>query len=133
MEHRIVLLNGQVNEMDRTNAGLKEQCAENEQMMSSVAGEINQMDHEVDRRRREQEALDNDNRSLKNQVDDLRNSLLRLEKEYEQVKFVLDQESENRVKAEMDIDRLKMELSVCESQSATSIEHMQQNLEELRV
>ena len=101
--------------------------------MSSVAGEINQMDHEVDRRRREQEALDNDNRSLKNQVDDLRNSLLRLEKEYEQVKFVLDQESENRVKAEMDIDRLKMELTVCESQSATSIEHMQQNLEELRV
>ena len=50
--------------MDRANASLKDQCRENDQMMARFADEIRQMDVEVERKRREQDAAETENRRL---------------------------------------------------------------------
>ena len=41
-------------------------------MMAKFADEIRQMDVEVDRRRREQEQLDSENRSLRQELEDMK-------------------------------------------------------------
>ena len=69
MEHRIAQLTDKVSDMDRANNGLKQQCQENDQMMARFADEIRQMDVEVDRRRREQDAQEVENRRLKDELE----------------------------------------------------------------
>ena len=62
-------------------------------MMARFAEEIRQMDIEVDRRRREQEALDAENKILKNELDDMKH----LHAKFDQTRITLDEETARRV------------------------------------
>ena len=97
-------------------------------MMARFADEIRQMDVEVDRRRREQDAQEAENRRLK---DDL-NEMHHLQAKFEQTRITLDEEAARRVAAETEADRLRLQLSQTSSQSATDIENLKRALDDLR-
>jgi len=111
MEHRIATLNDKISDMDRVNMSLKDQVSENDSMMARFADEIRQMDVEVDRRRREQEALEGDNRRLKEDLDDLRH----LQAKFDQTRVTLDEEAARRVASEAEADRLRAQLAGSQS------------------
>ncbi len=76
-------------------------------MMSRFAEEIRQMDVEVDRRRREQDAQENENRRLRDELDDLKH----LKAKFDQTRITLDEETKRRVCAETEAERLRCSLS----------------------
>lgn len=63
-EIKIQNLNDRNFDLEKTIVGLKDQLAENDQLMQRFAEEIRQMDIEIDRKQREQENLDRRNQSL---------------------------------------------------------------------
>ena len=89
--------------MDRANCGLKDQCRENDTMMARFADEIRQMDVEVERKRREQEAADAENRRLSSDLEELKY----LQSKYDQMKITLEEESARRNNAEAEADRVR--------------------------
>lgn len=97
-------------------------------MMARFADEIRQMDVEVDRRRREQEAQDIENRQLKDELEQMQH----VHAKYEQTRISLEEESARRVNAETEADRLREQLSQVQSQSAIDIENMKRALDDLR-
>ena len=103
MEHKIAQLTDKVSDMDRANNSLKQQCQENDQMMARFAEEIRQMDVEVDRRRREQDAQEVENRRLKDELEQMHH----LQAKYDQLRVTLEEESARRVNAETEADRLR--------------------------
>ena len=107
MEHRIAQLNDKVIDMDRNNGALKDQCSENDQMMARFADEIRQMDVEVDRRRREQDAQEIENRRLRDELDDMKH----LNSKFEQMRVTLDEEAARRVAAEAEADRVRSQMA----------------------
>ena len=100
-------LNDRITDMDRVNGGLKEQIRENDCMMARFADEIRMMDVEVDKKRREQENLDQHNRRLGTELEDLKH----LHAKFEQMKVTLDEEGARRVQAESECDRLRQNLA----------------------
>ena len=78
-----------VSNLTRVNAGLKEKGVENDLMLQRVAQEIRMMHVEVDRRKAEQEALDAQNRQLREELEALK--ILRVQ--YDQLNGVLSRES----------------------------------------
>ena len=58
-------------------------------MMARFADEIRQMDVEVERKRREQEAADSENRRLSSDLDEMKY----LQSKYDQMKITLEEES----------------------------------------
>ena len=97
-------------------------------MMARFAEDIRMMDVEVDRKRREQETLDQENRRLGNELEDLRH----LHSKFEQMKVTLDEESARRVQAEAECDRLRNQLMEVQSNATTDIENLKRALEDLR-
>ncbi len=71
MEHRIASLNDKLSDMERANTSLIEQCKDNDTMMAKFADDIRQMDVEVDRKRREQDASNFENLQLKNDLTEM--------------------------------------------------------------
>jgi len=65
------------------------------------------MDVEVDRRRREQEAQENENRRLSDELDDLKH----LKAKFDQTRVTLEEENNRRVRAEAEAERLRCSLS----------------------
>ena len=76
-------------------------------MMARFADEIRQMDVEVDRRRREQDAQEIENRRLKDELEQMQH----LQAKYEQTRISLEEEAARRVHAETEADRLREQLA----------------------
>ena len=72
-------------------------------MMARFADEIRQMDVEVERKRREQEAADAENRRLSSDLEELKY----LQSTYDQMKITLEEESARRNNAEAEADRVR--------------------------
>ena len=72
-------------------------------MMARFADEIRQMDVEVERKRREQEAAETENRRLTSDLDELKY----LQSKYDQMKITLEEESARRNNAEAEADRVR--------------------------
>ena len=72
-------------------------------MMARFADEIRQMDVEVERKRREQEAADSENRRLSSDLDEMKY----LQSKYDQMKITLEEESARRNNAEAEADRVR--------------------------
>lgn len=75
-------------------------------MMARFAEEIRQMDIDVDRKRRDQQALDQQNGTLRAQLEEMKF----LESKHEQLKVSLEQETQRRVQAEAEQERLRAQL-----------------------
>lgn len=114
--------------MDRSNKNLKDQCSENDVMMTRFAEEIRQMDIEVDRRRKQQDEQEQANLRLRNDLD----SMKHLQAKFDQTRITLDEEAARRVTAEAEADRLRSKLSQSQAQSATDMENMKKALDDLR-
>ena len=72
-------------------------------MMARFADEIRQLDVEVERKRREQEAADAENRRLSSDLEELKY----LQSKYDQMKITLEEESARRNNAEAEADRVR--------------------------
>ncbi len=107
MEHRIASLNDKLSDMERANTSLIEQCKDNDQMMAKFADDIRQMDVEVDRKRREQDASNFENQQLKNDLTEMQH----LQAKFDQMRITLDEETSRRSQAEAEAERLRNQLA----------------------
>ena len=107
MEHRIASLNDKLMDMERANTSLTEQCKENDAMMAKFADEIRQMDVEVDRKRREQDASNFENQALKSDLEEMKH----LQAKFYQMRITLDEETSRRSQAEAEAERLRNQLA----------------------
>ena len=96
LEHQNAQLNDRISDMDRVNSTLKEQCVENDSLMAKFAEDIRCMDVEVDRRRREQEALNGENRCLRGELEEM----MQLKAKFDQTRLSLEEETDRRFNAE---------------------------------
>lgn len=108
---------------------MKDQLAENDQLMQRFAEEIRQMDIEIDRKQREQEQLDRRNQMLQQDVDMYREKEIK----YNQVRISLDEEQQRRVYADTESDRLRNALSDLQCSSSHEIENLKRAVDELRM
>ncbi len=77
------------------------------------------MDIEIDRKQRDQDALDRRNQNLQKEVDMYREK----DAKYNQTRISLEEETQRRVSADAEADRLRMTLGDLQSRSNMEIEN----------
>lgn len=97
-------------------------------MMTKFADEIRQMDIEIDRKQREQEALDRRSQNLAKDLEAYREK----DAKYAQIRMTLEDESQRRVLAEADCDRLRNALSELQAKTSAEIDNNKRVIDELK-
>ena len=98
-------------------------------MMAKFAEEIRNLDVEMDRKQRNQENLDRENVRLAKELDDLRVR----DAKYTQMRISLEEETQRRVNAESEADRIRHQLEMTKGQSSQDIENLRRALDDLRL
>lgn len=97
-------------------------------MMNRFAEEIKLMDVEIDRKQRDQEALDRRNQSLTKDLEVFREK----EIQHAHTRAVLEDETQRRIALEQEAHRLKLALSDLQAKSSNEIDNNKRVIEELR-
>ena len=118
-EIKVTNLNDRNVDLERTIMGLKKEQTENDQLMQRFAEEVRAMDIEIDRKQRDQDALDRRNQNLQKEVDMYREK----DAKYNQTRISLEEETQRRVSADAEADRLRMTLGDLQSRSNMEIEN----------